>query len=82
MVKWTEVRRKKAKEFATLCKEAGYAKIVREQAYNNICYCNDFDKALAYMTDLAKKKIEEQEFYTEVVGLIFDEEKLMARLKF
>ncbi len=33
MVKWTEVRRKKAKEFATLCKEAGYAKIVREQAY-------------------------------------------------
>ncbi len=73
MVKWTEVRRKKAKEFATLCKEA---------AYNNICYCNDFDKALAYMTDLAKKKIEEQEFYTEVVGLVFDEEKLESRLKF
>lgn len=34
------------------------------------------------MTDLAKKKIDEQEIYTEVVGLVFDEEKLESRLKF
>lgn len=78
----TEKTRDNVKEFVKLCKDNKYSSFVCEQAFHNISCCDNFDKALAYMTDLAKKKIDEQEFYTEVVGLIFDEEKLMARLKF
>ncbi len=77
-----EILGNKADKFTEICKMTNYSDFVIEETLHSICCCNDKDKALAYMTDLAKKKIEEQEFYTEVVGLVFDEEKLESRLKF
>ena len=69
-------------EFIKLCKEAGYSEYVWTETINLICCCDDKDKALAYMTDLAKKKVSEDDFYTEVVNLIYDEENNVARNKF
>lgn len=43
-------------EFIKLCKEDGYSEYVWTETINLICCCDDKDKALAYMTDLAKKK--------------------------
>lgn len=53
-----------------------------EETLHSICCCDDKDKALAYMTDLAKKKVSEDDFYTEAVNLLYDEENNIARNKF
>lgn len=77
-----EILGNKADKFTEICKMANYSDFVIEETLHSICCCNDKDKALAYMTDLAKKKISQRKFYTEAVNLIYDEENNIARNKF
>lgn len=69
-------------EFIKLCKEAGYSEFVWTEAIHSVCCCDDKDKALAYMTDLAKKRIGQRDFYTEAVNLLYDEKNNVERKKF
>ncbi len=72
----------KADKFTEICKKANYSDFVIEETLHSICCCDDKDKALAYMTDLAKKRIGQRDFYTEAVNLLYDEENNVARKKF
>lgn len=77
-----EILGNKADKFTEICKKANYSDFVIEETLHSICCCDDKDKALGYMTDLAKKKVSEDDFYTEAVNLLYDEENNVARKKF
>lgn len=72
----------KADKFTEICKKANYSDFVIEETLHSICCCDDKDKALEYMTDLANKRIGQRDFYTEAVNLLYDEENNVARNKF